>query len=82
MSHASGEIRPAKERESPPPFRALVSPLPKRSARQGLTPPADAALVPKQARGEQVARDPGPARTEVGGVCVLHATTSEPRSLP
>ena len=43
----------------------------KRSARQGLTPLADAVLVPKQARGEQVARDPGSAaRTEVGGVCV------------
>ena len=60
----------------PPPFRALVctvysrKPLPKRSARQGLTQLADAASDPKQARGEQVARDPGIARTEVvGSVC-------------
>ena len=44
--------------------------LPKRSARQGLTPPAAANLVPMQTRREQVAQDPGPERTELGCVCV------------
>ena len=74
---------------APPPLRALVlyvgysqKPLPKRSARQGLTPPADAALAPKQARGEQMARDPGPARTEVGGVAASERTHSLLRHQP
>ena len=53
----------------PPPLRALVCTVYSRK-RQGLTPPADATLVPKQARGEQVARDPGPAaRRGWGSVC-------------
>ena len=51
--------------------RTARKPLPKRPARQGLTPPADATLVPRQARGEQVARDPGTARTEVGRECII-----------
>ena len=83
-----GGIQPARV-WAPPPFWALVlyvgysqKPLPKRSARQGLTPPADATLVPRQARGEQVARDPGPARTEVGecvsGVCDEERTEVSP----
>ena len=33
-----------------------LKPLPKRSARQRLTQPADATLVPRQARTEQVGR--------------------------
>ena len=45
-------------------------PLPKRSARQGLTQLADATLVPKQARREQVLGILDLPRTEVGGVCV------------
>ena len=55
--------------------------LPKRSVRQGLTPPADATLVPKAGQERAVARDPGSARTEVG-VCPECVTTSEQRSLP
>ena len=51
-------------------YGAQQEALAKKSARQGLTPPADATLVLRHARGEQVARDPGPARTEVGRVCV------------
>ena len=34
------------------PISYCRKPLPKRYARQGLTPPADAILVPKQATGE------------------------------
>ena len=49
--------------------------------RQGLTPPADATLVPMQARREQVARDPGPARTEVGRVCVRSVRRGANRGL-
>ena len=72
----------------PPPLRVLVctvysrKPLPKRYARQGLTPPpADATLFPRQARREQVARDPGPARTEVGGMCVQRVRRGANRGL-
>ena len=44
------------------------------SARQGLTSPADATLVPRQGRREQVARA---ERTEVGGVCVQSKVRDE-----
>ena len=55
--------------------------MPKRFASQGLTHLADASLVPLQARGEQVARDPGIAHTGVGGVCILNVQRAVHRGL-
>ena len=46
--------------------RTARKPLPKSSARQGMTPRDDATLVPRQAW------DPGTARTGVGRVCILN----------
>ena len=89
-----GGIQPARVMRAtwcvgvPPPLRALVlngsqrfQAMPKRFARQGLTHLADAALVPLQARGEQVARDPGTAHIAVGRVCILNVRRAVHRGL-